>query len=143
MENARKHGQAATELLVMFGFALVFIIPLAFLFLSATSNEIGKTSLMQAKATARSIADNAGEVYLQGAGARKYVVVNYPEGIKGASVADGLVMLSMDVNGQRQDVVSATFANLTGNLTGKRTAGLQTIKMVNVGGYVVNVTYVQ
>ena len=83
MADNKTHGQAATEVLVLAGFALVFIIPLAFLFLSATNNEMAKTSLLQAKASARSIADSAGEVYLQGAGARKYLVVNYPQGVVG------------------------------------------------------------
>ena len=136
-------GQAATEMLVMVGFALVFIIPLALLFLSASNNELGKTSLMQAKATARSIADSAGEVYLQGAGARKQIVVNYPQGVESASVEDGMVVLRLDSNGMRQDVVGSTFANITGNLAGKRGAGLQSISMVNVNGYVVNITYVR
>jgi uncharacterized protein (UPF0333 family) len=135
------HGQASTELLVLAGFALVFLIPIAFLFLSASNNENGKTSLMQAKATARSIADSAGEVYLQGAGAVKFVIVNYPEGVKNVSLGNGMVMLTLDDNGRRQDVVGTTFANISGNLSGKRWAGLQTIKLVNDGGYVVNVTY--
>jgi len=134
-------AQAATETLVLAGFALVFIIPLAFLFLSASNNELGKTSLMQAKATARTIADTAGEVYLQGAGAQKYIVVNYPQGVVGASVGNGMVVLTLDSDGRRQDVVSATFANITGSLPGKRTAGLQAIRMVNENGNVVNITY--
>lgn len=158
MENKKSHGQAAiesrsgatagslkaqaaTEVLVLAGFALVFIIPLAFLFLSATNSEMGKTSLLQAKASARSIADNAGEVYLQGAGARKYIVVNYPQGVMGASAGNGVVALTFYDGGRQQDIVASTFANITGNLSGKRTAGLQTIRLENVGGYVVNVTY--
>lgn len=128
-------------MLVLAGFALVFIIPLAFLFLSATNNEMAKASLVQAKASARSIADSAGEVYLQGAGARKFIVVNYPQGVAGASVGNGAVALKIDGGSGQQDVVATTFANITGNLTGRRTAGLQAIRLENVGGYVVNVTY--
>ena len=133
-------GQATTEMLVMVGFALVFIIPLAFLFLSASNNELSNTSVMQAKATARNIADNAGEIYLQGPGARKYIVVNYPQGVTNASVGDGVVVLTLDSNGYRQDIVATTFANITGNLSGKRTEGLHTIELVNKDD-VVNITY--
>ena len=128
-------------MLVLVGFALIFIIPIAFLFLSASNNESDKTSVMQAKATARAIADNAGEVYLQGAGAKKQIVVNYPQGVTGVIVDDGVVSLSLDSNGHRQDVVATTFANITGNLSGMRTAGLQTIILENANGNVVNVTY--
>ncbi len=136
-------GQATTEMLVLVGFALVFIIPLAFLFLSASNNELGKTSVMQAKATARSIADNAGEIYLQGPGAKKYIVVNYPQGVTNASIGNGVVVLSLDSDGYRQDIVATTFANITGDLSGKRMAGLQTIKLVNTDDNVVNITYQQ
>ncbi|MFA5929354.1 MAG: hypothetical protein WC861_00565 [Candidatus Micrarchaeia archaeon] len=135
-------GQATTEMLVLVGFALVFIIPIAFLFLSASGNELSKTSVMQAKATARAIADNAGEIYLQGPGARKYVVVNYPQGVMGASAGNGAVVLTLDSNGYRQDIVATTFANMTGNLSGRRGAGLQTIRLVNENG-IVNITYQQ
>ena len=134
-------GQATTEMLVLVGFALVFIIPIAFLFLTASNNELSKTSVMQAKATARTIADSAGEVYLQGPGAKKYIVVNYPQGVTGASVGSGAVVLTLDSNGQRQDIVATTFANITGNLSGKRGAGLQTIKLVNEDENIVNITY--
>ena len=141
ISTAGARGQATTEMLVLVGFALVFIIPIAFLFLSASNNEISKTSVMQAKATARTIADSAGEVYLQGPGARKYIVVNYPHGIIGASVGNGVVALTMDSNGYRQDIVATTFANMTGDLSGKRGAGLQTIRLVNSDENVVNITY--
>ena len=127
-------------MLVLVGFALVFIIPIAFLFLSASNNELSKTSIMQAKATARTIADSAGEVYLQGPGARKYIVVNYPQGVTNASVGDGIVVLRLDSNGHTQDIVATTFANITGDLSGKQAAGLQTIKLVN-NDDVVNITY--
>ena len=96
---------------------------------------------MQAKATARTIADNAGEIYLQGPGARKYIVVNYPQGVTDASVGGGAVVLTLDSNGHRQDIVATTFANITGNLSGKRATGLQTIKLVNTDDNVVNITY--
>jgi len=140
-QKAGLKGQATTEMLVLVGFALVFIIPVAFLFLSASNNELSKTSIMQARATARTIADNAGEVYLQGPGARKYIVVNYPQGVTGASVGNGMVVLTLDSDGYRQDIVAATFADITGNLSGRRTIGLQTIKLVNNDENVVNITY--
>gem|GEM_PF-1220559 len=139
----RLRGQATIEMLVMVGFAIVFIVPLAFLFLSASNNEIGKSSLVQAKATARSISDAAGEVYLQGAGARKEIVVNYPQGVTDVSVENRLVVLTLDTAGGTQDIVSATFANIDGDLSGKRGAGLQAIRLVNENGYVVKISYVQ
>lgn len=129
-------------MLVMVGFALIFIIPLALLLLSLSGTELGKTSLSQAKISARSIANEAGEIYLQGPGAKKSIVVNYPEGMKNASIEGGLVVLSIEADGRLQDVVSFTFANISGNLSGKRTSGLQRINLEYVqSGDFVNITY--
>lgn len=135
-------AQASMELLVMVGFAIAFIVPLALMFMSISNSEMGKTALLQAKVSARTIANEAGEVYLQGPGAKKSVVVNYPEGIRNASVENGLVAFSIDADGRLQDVVSPTFANISGSLSGKRTAGLQRINLeyISPGDYV-NISY--
>jgi len=133
-------AQAATETLVLAGFALAFILPLAFLFMSASSSELGKTGISQARIATNTIADEAGEIYLEGIGAKKTIIVNYPEGIKNGAVEGGLVVLSIDADARRQDIVASTFAAISGNLSGKRNAGLQRINLVNTGDYV-NITY--
>ena len=139
--GAKMRGQAATEYLVLAGFALAFILPLAFLFLSASGSELGKTSISQARIATSAIADEAGEVYLQGNNSKKTILVNYPEGIVNGTVEGGLVVLLIDADMRRQDIVASTFANITGNLSGKRKAGLQRINLVNIGGNYVNITY--
>ncbi|VVB73932.1 Uncharacterised protein [uncultured archaeon] len=130
-------------MLVMASFAVIFIIPLALVFLSSSNSELGKASLLQAKASVRTIADEAGEIYLQGANASKVIIVNYPDGVLNGSVDNGLVVLRMNADGRQLDMVGSTFANVTGNLAGKRTAGLQRISLVNVDGTYVNITYAQ
>lgn len=135
-------AQAATEMLVMVAFALVFVLPMVFLFMSATGNELSKTSVAQAKISARTIADEAGDIYLQGEHARKSVVVNYPSGVMNATIEGGLVIISLEQDGRRMDIVSSTFANVSGNLGGKRTAGLQKINFEYMAeGNYVNITY--
>ena len=143
---SNKRGQAATEMLVLVSFALIFIIPIALLFMSSSNSELGKASITQAKVTARAIADEAGELYLQGANASKIITVNYPDGIQNGSVENGLVVLTIDADGRRLDIVGSTFATIVGNLSGKRTSGLQQIHLEtieNSDGYYVNITYVQ
>ncbi|MFA6489787.1 MAG: hypothetical protein WCT52_03835 [Candidatus Micrarchaeia archaeon] len=126
----------------MVAFALVFVLPMIFLFMSATGNELSKTSVAQAKISARAIADEAGSVYLQGEGAQKSVVVNYPSGVIGAQIEGGLVVISLEQDGRRMDIASSTFANISGNLSGKRTPGLQKINFEYVmNGSYVNITY--
>lgn len=135
-------GQAATETLVLAAFALVFILPIAFLLLSTTGAELSKTSVAQAKVSARTIADEAGEVYLQGEHAKRSVVVNFPTGVVNASVESGLVVVRLEQDGRLIDVVASTFANISGDLGGKRITGLQKIDMEYVkNGSYVNITY--
>ncbi|MCX6772798.1 MAG: hypothetical protein NTV88_03440 [Candidatus Micrarchaeota archaeon] len=133
-------GQAALENLIMVGFALAFIVPLAFLFLSSTGTQSAKTSIDQAQVTARTIADTAGEIYLQGPGAKKTILVNYPDGVTGGSVGNGVVVLSILVDGRQLDIPATTFASVSGDLSGKRNPGLQRIRMENTG-YEVYVKY--
>ena len=133
-------AQSAIENLIMVGFALAFILPLAFLFLSSTGGQSAKTSIDQAQVTARTIADTSGEIYLQGLGAKKTLLVNYPDGVVNASVSNGVVVLSLFVDDRRLDIPGTTFANLSGDLSGKRNQGLQRINIENMGNYV-RVTY--
>ncbi|MCX8198026.1 MAG: hypothetical protein N3F07_02415 [Candidatus Micrarchaeota archaeon] len=129
MERSHVSGQAAVEMLVFVAFVLLFIIPLALLFLSMSGEEAGKSSLEQARIAARIISDEAGEVYLQGPGSKKSITVNYPSGVADGAVEGGLVVLTMDVGGRRTDVASPAFANITGNLSGRRNAGPQRIDL--------------
>ena len=122
-------GQAATEMLVVAAFALVFILPLAFLFMSMSNTELNKTSIEQAKISARAISDEASVIYLMGPGANTTILVNYPTGVLNGTVENGLVVLTLDIDGRKTDVVSSTFANLTGDLSGKRSAGLQRVNL--------------
>ena len=68
-------------------------------------------------------------------------MVNYPEGIINGSVEGGIVSLRLSIEGGAMDVTSPTFANITGNLSGKRQGGIQRVNLVNVDGRYVNITY--
>ncbi len=134
-------GQAASETLVLAGFALAFIVPFALLFLSSSNSELSKSSVAQAKVTARAISDTAGEVYLQGTGARISMLVYYPEGVKNITVGDYLVVLTTDSDGRAMDTVSSTFANISGNLSASGKGGMQRINFEYItNGSYVNIT---
>ena len=129
-------GQAAIENLIMVGFALAFILPLAFLFMSSTGTENSKTSIAQAKISARTIADEAGQLYLQGPGAKKTILVNYPDGVLGTSATNGLIVLTVSPEPDRTlDITATSFAELRSSavageeFSGKRNAGLQRIRI--------------
>ena len=51
---------------------------------------------------------------------------------------------SLDADGRKMDIVSSSFANITGDISGRRTAGLQSIRLAHVFGVnrsYVNITY--
>ena len=109
-------------MLVMVGFAIVFILPVALLFFAASNNELGKASVVQAKATVHTIADEASEVYLQGKGgngieAKKEILVNFPQGKNTLSLeGDHLVVLeTITPDNQKISTISSTFARLKGD----------------------------
>ncbi len=129
-------------MLTLVAFAFVFIVPIAFLLFSATGNELSKTSVAQAKVSARTIADEAGEVYLQGEHAKRSVAVNFPSGVVNASIENGLVIIRLEQDGRMVDVVASTFANISGELPGRRAGNLQKINLEYIkNGSFVNITY--
>ncbi|MFH1306255.1 MAG: hypothetical protein ABIH83_01180 [Candidatus Micrarchaeota archaeon] len=95
-----KFGQAAVETLMILGIALVFIIPLVLIFYSSTTLKIQTLNQMQAKAMAQHISDTAGEVWYEGYGARRTILVNYPDGIMDVSLSGNEIICSIDPNGK-------------------------------------------
>jgi len=61
--------------------SIVFIIPLVILFYSSTGLRLETLNYMESKALSQHISDTAGEVWYAGKGARKTLIVNYPNGM--------------------------------------------------------------
>lgn len=76
---ANRRGQSATEMLVTVGLALAFIFPLVLLFQSTSATRGQQITQLQAKGLAQQIADTAGQVWYQGNGSRKMLLVSYPD----------------------------------------------------------------
>ena len=74
-------GQSAVETLLIAGVGLLFLIPLVLMFYSSTNLGLEDLSRLQAKAMAQQISDAAGQVWYEGKGARRTILVNFPEGI--------------------------------------------------------------
>jgi hypothetical protein len=83
-----KKAQAAMETLILVGFALALFIPLILLFFSATTNRSEETNLIAARSAVRSVADYASDTYLQGEGAKKRIIVNYPSQVANISISN-------------------------------------------------------
>ena len=111
--KAHTKAQASMELLTLMGFALIFFIPLALLFFATSQNSTDEAAIAQARLAGRQLADNAGEVYLQGAPARRGVMVNFPASLQDVRINGSEIVFSLSTSKGRLDIVTSSFANLT------------------------------
>jgi hypothetical protein len=125
------------EMLVTIGVVIAFTIPVVFLLLSVSSVGYEKAAKDQADASARSLADSINNVYAQGDGAKRVVLLNAPTSTQEISISDGEVIVDIRTSSGEYDGTAPVFANVSGvpTLTGK--AGLIDLNVTNVDGQVI------
>jgi uncharacterized protein (UPF0333 family) len=129
-------GQASMELLITLGVVIAFTIPVVLLLLSVSSVGYEKAAKDQADASARSLADSINNVYAQGDGARRVVLLNAPSTTKEISIGGGEVVVKIKTSSGDYDGTAPIFANVSGlpTVTGK--AGLMELNVTNANGQV-------
>ncbi|VVB58804.1 Uncharacterised protein [Candidatus Anstonella stagnisolia] len=105
-------GQASMEALTLLGFVVLFFVPLALLFFATSQNRTDEAAIMQARLAGRQIADNAGEVYLQGTGARRETLVNFPSNLLDVQINGTQIVFMLSSAKGRTDIVTQSFAPL-------------------------------
>lgn len=105
-------GQASMEALTLLGFIVLFFVPLVLLFFATSQNRTDESAIMQARLAGRLIADNAGEVYLQGAGAQREVIVNFPANLIDVNISGTQIVFVLTGAKGKTDVVTQSFAPL-------------------------------
>ncbi len=128
-------GQASMELLVTLGVVIAFTIPVVFLLLSVSSLGYEKAARDQADASARSLADNIHNVYAQGDGAKRLVLLNAPSSTQEISITSGEVVVRIKTSSGEYEGTAPVFANVTGVPVFDK-AGLMDINITNTGGLV-------
>lgn len=71
-------GQVATEFVVTFGMILLFAIPVIFLLFSISQLGYEDSTLAQADASSRALAETINFVYSQGGGAKRVLLLSTP-----------------------------------------------------------------
>ena len=105
-----KKGQASTEALISIGFLIVFLIPLILFLFVAAQTKYSELAQLQAESTANLLADTINEVYLEGPGASKQIVLSIPAHTDYLEVRDsGLVVISLSGYGGEDIVISSPF----------------------------------
>lgn len=108
MTNSRK-GQSAMETMAMVGIALAFIVPVLLLFFSTTGLRTDDLSQLQAKRLAQGISDEAGKVWYQDVGAKRVVVMQYPDKMANLTLEGNRVVVTLQaLRGGPNQIVAST-----------------------------------
>ena len=107
----RMKGQAATETLVTIGMILVFVTPILLVLLVGAQAEFESLSHVQASSAVRIIADSINEVYLEGPGASKLVIVNIPSNAESLNISNNEVTLMLQTRYGYTDITTSYFGD--------------------------------
>lgn len=91
-----RKGQQAVEMLVTVGIAIAFIVPIVLLFFTSTGPRTQQLALVQAKGLGQQLSDTAGEVWYQGNGSQKQLLVSFPDRLMDIRLHEREITLVMD-----------------------------------------------
>ena len=133
---ASMKGQAATEMLVTIGMVLVFIIPILLLLLVVAQLRFESLSEVQGSSAISIMADSINEVYIEGPGATKIVVVNLPTNTKNLTITKNEVIITLETRSGDSQFIVPFFGNVTGESIiitagGRAPVGLYPLRFTN------------
>lgn len=109
-------GQSSMEFLITVGMMLAFTVPVVFLLFTISQMGYEDTTLAQADASARTLAETINLVYAQGDGATKIILLNTPPTTKGITVSQqGEVDVTISTGRGDYTGIAPTFANIDPN----------------------------
>lgn len=109
----RQKAQAATEYMVI---AAVVMATSGIIFFYALQMSQQALSASKANEAVETVAAAVDYVYSLGYGTYTTVDINLPGSVKSSKVADGEIMLVLEIRGSGSDIVAATITNATGTL---------------------------
>ena len=112
--KAKMRAQASIELLITIGIVLAFTIPVLFLLLTVSQFGFENASLAQGEGSAKKIADNINEAYLQGADTKRIILVNLPSNTELLDIQGNEVVIKVRTSAGEYEAVSPIFGNVTG-----------------------------
>jgi len=136
-----RKGQAATEMLVTIGMVLIFIIPILLLLLVVAQLRFESLSEVQGNSAIRIIADSVNEIYIEGPGATKVVVVNLPTNTKNLTITENEVIITLETRSGENQLVVPFFGEVAGEREittpgGRAPVGLYPLRFTNEDGTV-------
>ncbi len=105
-------AQASVETLSTLGMVLAFTVPVLLLLLSASQYGAESTAIYQTQSSARIVADTINDVFVQGNGATKQVLINLPGNTDSLEITGNEVIIILTVQNGKYDAVAPIFANV-------------------------------
>ena len=106
-------AQSSFELLVSVGAFLLFMVPMVFLMLSASQGGLETLSVYSSRNVVQSLSDNLNEVYLQGDGAKRSIILDIPTNARKIYVGNHTATISIMTSSGIYEVSHPFFANVS------------------------------
>ncbi|MFA5077529.1 MAG: hypothetical protein WC488_03835 [Candidatus Micrarchaeia archaeon] len=104
-------GQSALETLVTVSTLLIFTVPMVLLVLSASGLRLEDLSVFHARTTVQQIADTVNEVYLQGDGSTRTILVQLPSNTKSLNISGSSVVIYLSTQSGVYEISHPILAN--------------------------------
>ncbi|MFH1222150.1 MAG: hypothetical protein V1492_03635 [Candidatus Micrarchaeota archaeon] len=127
-------GQSSAEFLITIGVVLAFTIPVIFLLFSINQLGYEDTTLAQADAAARTLAETINSVYGQGPGASRVILLNTPPSTQFITISQlGEISVVIRTSKGEYAGTAPTFAQIEGteSIITINQSGLQLINVTN------------
>jgi len=108
-------AQASFELFVTIGVFLAFTLPILMLLFSLSQFGLERASVIQAEGSAKKLAENINEVFVQGVNTKRPIILNLPSNTKSLSISNHQVILKVSTSAGDYEAVSPFFANVDNN----------------------------
>lgn len=128
-------GQTAFEMLVTVATLLAFSVPIVLLALSSSNIRLEDLSLFHGRSTVQQLSDSINEVYLQGEGAKRSIILDLPSNTKNLTISGNTVTLLLSTTSGQYEISHPILAD-TNNYSIQRT-GMTNVVMIMQGGKVI------
>lgn len=130
-----KKAQSSFEMFVTVATFLAFSVPVILAVLAASQLRLEDLSLVHGATTVQLLSDDINEVYLQGNGARRSVLLDLPSATRNITVSDGMVVLYLKTSSGPYEISHPIIANAS--YFSESRSGLTNIVLTMEGGQVV------
>jgi uncharacterized protein (UPF0333 family) len=127
-------AQIATEYVIIVGFAILIIIPLALIFSRYIMDTQSQVTSTQADRISKQIVDAAESVYYMGAPSKTTIKVYMPKDVISINITSKEITFVISTKAGPSEVSKPLAVNITGTIPS--TPGMKTIELTSKGSYV-------